>query len=290
MEEFFKLLLDYSIAILPAFLFALLISAVLAEVIPDSLFEKLLSSKGPLLVFLASIVGALIPLCTCGMIPLANKLQKKGTSWLIVISFLTAGNASSITALFMTLVLGFKITLLRFVFSVMFGILVAYIFVLFFKPVEAFCGKPLQHEEPHKNSISQKIIREFLGLLFCFGPWVIVAIITGSIISLYASPEYIIRFAGVENTASPFLLSVAGFPFYLCAGADIPISKALLEKGASLGGILVFMTASPGINLTSFFIYQRWLGFKNAFIYLTISAIICGLIGVLVNFLLTWAL
>lgn len=285
MTELIKSLIDYSVIILPSFLFALLISAVLAEVIPEFFFERILSSTGPLFVLLASLVGALIPLCTCGMIPLASKLQKRGASWLIVISFLTAGNASSITALFMTLVLGFKITLIRFIFSVIFGILVAYIFALIFKPVEILHTKPIPHKKSHANSMFQRIVYEFFGLLFSFGLWVIVAIIVGSIISLYISQEYIIKFVGIENIASPFLLSVSGLPFYLCAGTDIPISKALLEKGASLGSVIAFMTASPGVNLTSFFIYQKWLGFKNAIIYLIISAIICGIMGVIVNIL-----
>lgn len=282
-QDLLNQLTEYSLGILPAFLFALLISAVLTEVIPDSFFEKILSSRGVVFILTSSIIGALIPLCTCGMIPLASKLQKKGASWLIVISFLTSGNASSITALLLTLVLGLKITFLRFFFSVIFGILVAYIFVLLFR----------LNNVPETNnnivgtnshlSLQQKIIKEFLSLTISFGPWVLVAIFVGSIISLYVKPEIIVKFSGAQNPASPFLLAIIGFPFYFCAGADIPVSKALLEKGASLGSVLSFMIASPGVNLTSFFIYQKWLGLKNAFLYLAISALVCGFIGLIVN-------
>lgn len=282
MTEFLKLLLDYSVGIIPAFLFALLISAVLAEIIPDSFFEKILSKKGIIFVIISSIVGALIPLCTCGMIPLASKLQKKGTSWLIVISFLTAGNASSITALILTLVLGFNLTAFRFLFSVIFGIIIAYIFVYIFKPVSILPnGNALLNNQ---LSLSKRISKEFSGLIISFGPWVLAAIFLAAIIGRFLSPIYVVSFAGAGNFFAPFLFSIIGFPFYLCAGTDVPIAKALLEKGAGIGSILAFMTAAPGVNLTSFLIYQRWLGIKNAIIYLTISAIVCGILGFIANF------
>src|SRR3989338_1384138 len=182
MPAFIEQLFNYSVSIIPAFLFALLISAILAEVIPDSFFEKILSSKSIIFIILSSIIGALIPLCTCGMIPLASKLQKKGTSWLLVISFLTAGNASSITALLLTLILGLKITILRFFFSVIFGIVVAYIFVFLFRLNNALETNNIV-EINGQLPLPQKIIKEFFGLIASFGPWVLVAIFFASIIS-----------------------------------------------------------------------------------------------------------
>lgn len=282
-DNLLKLFLAYSAEIIPAFLFAILISAILAETLPESFFEKVLSSKGIAIVFLSSVIGALIPLCTCGMIPLASKLQKRGTSWLIVLSFLTSGNASSITALFMTLVLGWKITVYRFLFSVVFGITVAYIFVLFFNPA--------QHQVPLQNEMSSqphltKIFKEFVGLFFSFGPWILAAIFIASIINLFLKPDDIASFTGSKNLFSPFLLEISSFPFYFCAGSDVPISKALLEKGASIGNILTFMAASPSINLTSFFLYQKWLGLRNSATYLAVSFLVCGMLGLVVNLLL----
>ena len=287
LHNFSQLFLSSAYDLIPAFLLALLISAVLAEILPESFYGKVLSSKNFISIFLASIVGALVPLCTCGMIPLANTLQKKGASWLIVISFLTAGNASSITALILTLVLGVKITFYRFLFSVIFGILVAYIFVLFFNPTNKL---NINHDGRvgalHATPLHIKIISEFMSLIFSFGPWVLVSIFIAAIISMFLEPSYISKFAGRGNLFSPFLLVLGGFPFYFCAGSDIPISKVLLEKGASLGSVLAFMNAAPGVNLTSFIVYQKWLGIKNALIYLAVSFLVCGGLGVIVNSLL----
>ncbi len=287
MNDFIRVVLDNSRCIIPTFLVAILISAVLTETLPQKFFEKILGHKNLFFVFLASFFGALIPLCTCGMIPLASKLQKKGASWLIVVSFLTAGNASSITALFMTGVLGLKITILRFLFAVIFGIFVSYVFVLIFKPVPSISDDEKHCVEAlHAMSLPIKIFREFKGLLFCFGLWILAAIVLGTIISLYVRASDIIKIVGVNNIFSPFILLLSSFPFYFCAGSDIPISKSLIEKGAGLGSVLAFMTASPGVNFTSFMVYQKWLGIKNAVVYLIISILVCGGMGIVVNMIL----
>lgn len=287
LQDFFKLLLDYSVGIIPLFVFALLISALLSEALPDSFYEKVLSAKGFTLVIASSIIGALIPLCTCGTIPLASKLKEKGASWLIVISFLTSGNASSITALLLTLAVGLKITLLRFLFAVVFGILASYIFVLIFKP-ESMTNKKqdLVQEQTSRKLLVRKVLKEFRGLVLNFSPWVLAAILVASIIGVFLKPHQVVSFAGVHNLFAPFLFSLLGFPFYFCAGADVPIAKSLLVKGAGLGSILAFMTSAPGINLTSFLIYQRWLGLKDTITYLLISVLVCGLLGLAINTIL----
>jgi uncharacterized membrane protein YraQ (UPF0718 family) len=181
------------------------------------------------------------------------------------------------------MLLGTKFALYRYLFAVIYGILVAYIFVLFFKP-------NIQNQISdvavcHDKSKWQKIFSEYISLVFSFGPWILLSIIIASLISLFLSPDFVVNFAGGKNIFSPFLLAISGFPFYFCGGSDVPISKALLEKGASLGNVLTFMVAAPGVNLTSFLVYQKWLGVKNAVIYLVISFLICGVLGLIVNFL-----
>ncbi len=289
LDHFLKLIFEYSICIGPTFILAVLISAILSEIIPEHFFEKILGKSSFISILTSSIAGALIPLCACGMIPFANRLQRSGASWLIVISFLTAGNACSITAILLTLVLGLKITLLRLLFSIFLGIITAYLFVLLnIKTLESIQIKTNGHkhdEDSHKQTLIKRIIAEFFGLITSYGIWIIVAIIFATLISLFISERFVLNFAGVKNIFSPILFSLIGFPFYFCAGSEIPISQAFLEKGASIGSILAFMMSSGGINITSFLIYQKWLGKRCAAIYLIISTLVCGGLGILVNWI-----
>lgn len=282
--EFLNALLHFFLEIIPSFLIVVLISTVIFEYLPEKIYEKILKKNSLAYVLLASLLGALVPICTCGMIPLANKLQKKGTHWLIVISFLTAGNSCSITALLLTLKLGLGITLLRLMGSFLLGVMVSYIFVYFFKPLNLLEEAKEKHLECHSDSKFKNICNEFIDSIKGFGPWVLTSVFIAAFVSIFLNSEQVIFFSGVRNIFSPLLMSLLGFPFYFCAGTDIPISTAFLEKGAGLGSILSFMIAAPCINLTSLLIYQSWLGKKYSILYFVIIAIIASLFGGIINF------
>ena len=283
LTDFFKIFVHYSLDIIPVFLVAILISAIISESIPERVFERFLGTSAFFSVFISSLIGAAVPLCTCGMIPLANKLQKKGASWPIAIAFLTSGNSCSISALVLTLILGLKVTIFRFLFAVISAILISYLFVLVFKPTTSTYEAKVDFEigEP----FVRRVIKEFLSLLVGFGIWTIISIFIAAFIDLFSNTQLITNLISKENLFSPFLFSIIGFPFYFCAGSDIPLSKVLLEKGISLGSVLSFMNASPGVNVASFLIYQKWLGLKKSVGYMFVSFLVYGFLGVVFNLL-----
>ena len=59
--------LDASIEILPLFLLAVILGAVLEEFLSNRTIERFLTGRHPATMLVASTTGALIPLCTCGM-------------------------------------------------------------------------------------------------------------------------------------------------------------------------------------------------------------------------------
>lgn len=284
MNNLFILAFKHFIEIIPFFVLTLLLSAFLAAIIPDNFFERIFKSSNPATVILSSITASITPICTCGMIPLANKLKKKGISEKVVIAFLTTGSSCNISALVLTSVLGIKITLYRFLFSVLLGFITAYFFTWFSVPNK---NTSANDQNTHKkHSLLSRIKTEFFEMLLGFGPWIIVSVILASIANLYITPEHLSNFTGAKNLFSPFFFSISALPFYFCAGSDIPISKMLLEKGIGLGSILSFMAGAPAINITSFLLYQKWLGVRNSVIYLAISFLVCGILGIIINAML----
>src|SRR2546426_8669867 len=82
---------------------------------------------------LGSVVGALIPLCTCGMVPLAVSLRRRGGDLKHTFGFLTAGAAVSIPVLLLTWkLIGITWLVVRLLASVALGLLAGYasVFVL----------------------------------------------------------------------------------------------------------------------------------------------------------------
>ncbi len=300
--DFLSKLLEFSLEIIPLFLLAVFIASALEEFLSTAVIEKFVGSSNPLSVGLATIIGALVPLCTCGMIPLSASLKRKKAHWIPLIGFLTAGVASSIPALLLTLLIGVEITVLRLVASLVFGFTIAYLagFVIARTVVEADVIKKDVHAVCPESEICElcehrtrkklfsvprwkEVFEDFWISLKDFAPWLIFSIVVAALITAAVPSSFIETVLGSENFFSPFIGALIGFPFYLCAGADVPLAGALLGKGASLGTVIAIMLAAPTVNIPAAGLLSRWIGRKGALIYLGISWLMASIIGIVVN-------
>ena len=287
------------------FFFAVIASAILDELLPDPYLEKFCAGGVNFRTILnASILGSLIPMCTCGMIPLALKLYQKGLNWKIITAFLIAGNACSIPALWLSTILGYQIVFLRFIASVLFGIFVTYLliliapkdFVLELKST-AFDDHH-EHdccEEPIKKKFSKKHLKKIYHdvVIMCqsFLPWIFFAVLIASYLdsTFNHGDDNLLEVLKVLSNnwlsafVGPMISSLIAFPFYFCAGADIPISQELLAWGIPTGTVISFMLASPGLNLTSFVVYRQSIGFRKALLLSLTSFVAASLIGMIIN-------
>ena len=286
-------MLDYiihiSLEIIPVFLVAIIFSSLIDYFLPDDYFAKTLSSNNKLLnLILASVLGSLVPICTCGMIPLAVKLNKKGLDWMLLVAFLTAGNANSVPAMILSSTISYKFVIYRFFVSVLFGILTAYLLKVFVRKdyaIEIYDSHCHDHC-CHKPSFFKKLIDDLKELSVNFLPWICLAIFFAAVMHKYISVDmlvsnYILPFK--DSFISPFILALIGFPFYFCAGSDVPLAREFLNLGLPFGSVLVFMLAAPGVNLTSFFVYKKAVGLKSSLVYLAFSIFVLTILGVLIN-------
>lgn len=299
---FLSKLLEFSYEVIPLFILAVFIAAALEEFLSTEIIERFVGSDNPVSVFIATVIGALVPLCTCGMIPLSASLKRKKAHWVPLLGFLTAGVASSIPALFLTLILGVQITLLRLVAALIFGFTVAYVAGYLIsrtvkeaevikRDIHAICSETevceLCEHRTRKKMLSvprwREVVEDFWVTLKDFAPWLVFSIVAAALITAIVPRFFVESILGSNAFYSPFIGALIGLPFYLCAGADIPLAAALFDKGASLGTIIAIMTAAPTVNIPAAGVLSRWLGRKGAFIYLGISWLAASLLGVLVN-------
>lgn len=282
--------------ILPVFFIAIITSSLLDRFVPDSYIDKAFNQGNQFMkVLSASIIGSLLPLCTCGMIPLAIKLHQKGLHWKTLCAFLVAGNACSIPALILTSVMGYQIIWIRLVGSILFGILVTYLIAIFtpknftleLQAAEHHHHTHEHHDEccDHKRSLLAEVIEDVRSMSVSFLPWILLAVAVASLVSTQNSDHKLINIILQSDNIiiSPLLAAVITFPFYFCAGADVPISQELLKAGVPLGTILSLMLASPGVNFTSLMVYKQAIGWKQAWILIAASVVCAAGIGVVVS-------
>lgn len=282
--------------ILPVFLLAIVASSLIDKFLPDDFIPKFTAKHNEFFAILnASIIGALIPLCTCGMIPLASKLHQKGLGWKPLTAFLVAGNACSIPTVILTASVNYKLAIVRLIASIIFGVFTAQILACFTSKNFKFEMIGIKHEDHteqdcchhnHKRSIIQEIFSDLRQMLQDFLPWILVAVLIAALIHHYFSTSEIIRLLVLEPSTyfiSPILASLIGFPFYFCAGSDVPLSSEFILMGLPFGTIISFMLASPGVNLTSLLVYQKAIGFKQASLLLLASIVCSSIIGIILN-------
>jgi uncharacterized membrane protein YraQ (UPF0718 family) len=288
-----RVFLDASLEVVPYFLLAILLGAVIEEFVSQRTIARFLTGRRPGTMLLASTTGALIPLCTCGMVPLAASLRRRGGDVKHTLAFLTAGAAVSFPVLILTWrILGARWMLVRFAASVVFGLAVGYAGARSVREAgrpgsEATVeGPPVAEgfEEVaaiRTSSRARSVWRRFLGQLREYVPWVLVSLALASLVDVLVPRHWIHVLYGAKTQGGPLIAALTGLPFYFCSGAELPLVKELLGKGMGVASAASMQLAVPIVNLLTLGVVTRWLGAKGALVYLALCVAGAAVIGAL---------
>lgn len=100
--EFLNHLLNLFLDTAVWLLFGLVLAAILKGWIPTTLVEKWLSGTGAGSVIRAALIGAPLPLCSCGVLPTAIALRRSGASKPATVSFLVATPETGVDSISIT--------------------------------------------------------------------------------------------------------------------------------------------------------------------------------------------
>ena len=297
---------DASLEIVPYFFLALVLGALLEEYVSERTIARFLTGTRPGTMLLASTTGALIPLCTCGMVPLAVSLRRRGSDVKHTFAFLTAGAAFSVPVLFLTWkVLGAEWALARLVTSVVYGLAVGYaaVWALRREAVRSAGGSAAATptlaaddladpasdvSEIRGRSRLASVARRLRGQVKEYFPWVVVSLAIAAIVDVLVPRHWIHVLYGEKTVAGAFLASLTGLPFYFCSGAELPLVKELFAKGMGPSSGAAMLLAVPIVNILTFGVVARWLGARGAFVYLALCVVGATVVGELTG--AVWAL
>ena len=289
---------DASLEIVPYFFLALILGALIEEYLPERTITQFLTGKRPATMFLASTTGAVIPLCTCGMVPLAVSLRRRGSDLKHTFAFLTAGAAFSVPVLFLTWkVLGGKWALARLVTSVIYGLAVGYAAVWALRGVAARSAESPGGASPPGGDAAKvadlmddvapvrtrprlvSVARRLRGQVIEYFPWVLVSLAIAAVVDVLVPRHWIHLLYGEKTVAGALFASLTGLPFYFCSGAELPLVKELLAKGMGASSGTAMLLAVPIVNILTFGVVGRWLGPRGAFAYLALCVVGATVIG-----------
>lgn len=267
-EIFFKFLWhfwDYSVAILPYFILALFIVSFLKVYLDTSLIIRVLRLKksAP---FLTGTLAALLPVCSCSVIPLAYYIHNFSFNFAPVLAFLMIGPVISPVTIFLTLgLLGPKFALFRLIFSFLISIILAYLTLFLFKKKE----KTLEYSEgeplPKKKNL-KKVWSAFKEEGLEIGKYLFLGLLIASLLVTFLTPEKLTFLS--KSSLSYFLIALISIPIYVCSGEEVPLAKAFLDLGFTPGQAMVFVLAGSGICVPTLIASLRFLPLKVVLYYL----------------------
>ncbi|PHS58705.1 MAG: hypothetical protein COB17_01785 [Sulfurimonas sp.] len=121
---FFNALYDLSNAMSPYILFGLAFAGVLHELVPDSIVTKHLGKESISSVIKSTIFGIPLPVCSCGVIPLATSIKKSGASKGATLSFLISTPITGVDSILATFgIFGWIFTIYRVLTSMLIAML-----------------------------------------------------------------------------------------------------------------------------------------------------------------------
>ncbi len=281
-------------------LLGFLVAGLLHEFLPTSIITRHLGQERPRSVVLAALFGAPIPLCSCGVLPAAAALRRKGASRSALMAFLISTPETGVDSVALTWgLLGPLMAVVRPLVAITTGIAAGLLGLSVRDDVAAPDLEPLVLEthdhpdvgepRPAEEGEPPWIARSRAAVAYGFGPllddiafWLVIGFALTGLLAALLPNDFFSAALGWDRGLLPMLaMAAASVPLYLCASASTPIAAALIAKGLSPGAALVFLLVGPATNAATVAVARQLLGPRRLRIYLlTVLAVslVAGLV------------
>lgn len=298
--DFIKDILMASINILNGASGWLVISFVIAgllhNLITPERYQKSLGNKKISSILKSTVSGMLLPICSCGVIPIGISMYYSGAYLGPVLAFMTSTPVINPIAIILSLgLLGPEITFIY----VLSGFIVPMIVGILGNTLgkNEVCithdddGEEVAIElEEEKRSFIENIID---GLKWSFGElaltiskYVIIGMLVAGFITTVFPTSIIQKYLGNPGVLSLGSIAVLACVMYVCAVGHIPFIAALVASGASPGVAITFLIAGAATNLPELISIYNVIG-KRAVVIYSVTLSTCALIiGYITNKLL----
>lgn len=280
----------------PYLLFGFLVAGILHVFISQEKIYRHFSKNNFSSIIKASLFGIPLPLCSCGVIPVAAHLRKEGAGRGATLSFLTSTPTTGVDSIMATYgLLGPLFAVIRPVAALFSGVMVGSLSNLIDSDKkrrdikqDKFSCTICEIDSPHKHSIMDKIRTifhyGFVTLIKDVSKWLFIGIVVAGFISYFIPANWIEKYLGNSYYAYTLMILIA-VPMYVCATGSIPIASSLIMKGLTPGAGLIFLIAGPATNAATLTFVTGKLGKRSAMIYLITIILTAFLFGLLVDYI-----
>lgn len=314
---FANALFELSNAMAPYILFGLLFAGILHETVPESLVTKHLGKESVSSVVKSTLFGIPLPVCSCGVIPLATSIKKSGASKGATLSFLISTPITGVDSILATYgMFGWLFTLYRAITSMIIATIAGILTNIFDKEEAQFeqskpvfsavtTAKPTfastasftaalivqekssccsslngcDSEAKSHFSMTKALRYSFITLLKDIAKPLFWGLIIGALITVMM-PQNLSDVLIEYSWLSYIIVIAIAVPMYVCATASLPIAAGLMLSGVSAGAAFVFLSAGPATNTVTIGVVKKMLGTRSLYIYLgsiVVGSVLFGL-------------
>jgi len=279
--EFFTALYDLSNAMALYIIFGLAFAGVMHELVPETLVTKHLGRESISSVIKSTIFGIPLPVCSCGVIPLATSIKKSGASKGATLSFLISTPITGVDSILATYgMFGWIFTIYRIITSMVIAMIAGILTNIYDKEIvpeeeveeksdSSCCSSACSSfpKEKQKFSFIKAMKYAYVTLLGDIAKALFWGLIIGALITI-AIPQNLSNILTEYSWVSYIIAIAIAVPMYVCATASLPIAAGLMLSGVSAGAAFVFLSAGPATNTVTIGVVKKMLGTKSLYIYL----------------------
>ena len=275
-------------AMAPYLLLGFVVAGLLSAVISPEWVERHLGGSGPGQVVKASLFGVPLPLCSCGVIPVAASLHRHGAGKGATTAFLLSTPQTGVDSIAVTYaLLGPFLAVVRPVAAFITGIFGGSLVQAFDgdgeevqeaeieAPGDSCCASDGCDDTNSRGDRPRLLEALHYGLVTLprdIGKALIFGVVISGLIATVVAPQALESYLG--GGVWPMIAAMAiGIPLYVCATASTPIALGLIHAGLSPGAALVFLISGPATNSAALTTLWKVLGRRAAILYLVTVAV-----------------
>lgn len=276
----------------PYVVLGFIIAGILKFWVPPNILQKHLGGRSSASLIKSVSIGSILPLCSCGTIPLGIGLFRSGAAMGNIFAFMISTPILSPVLVALALsFLGVKLTITFVLVAILGSYAIGFVANrLFMNPKDADqkenCEKEYINGNDTKKQPKSKLSQTLKWSFFELGADVSVDITIGlsiaALLLTFLPMEWISSWLGQQDVYTLLYVILLGIPVYACSIPSIPVVQGLLLLGATPGAAVAYMIAGPATNLGELNAIRRSMGLKPALFY-TIALIVLALVAGLVT-------
>jgi uncharacterized membrane protein YraQ (UPF0718 family) len=285
--------------ILPFFLLSIALAAYATATGADNLIGKAFQGRTTVAVIGASLMGALSPFCSCGVIPIIAALLAMGVPLAPVLAFCIASPLMDPAMFALTAgVLGFEFAVAKTIVAIGMGLVAG--FGTMAVVSMGYLSNPMREgvgnggcgggkvrspkavvwrfwEEPARvEKARENLLKNGLFL----GKMLVLAYVLESLMVRYIPAGFIASYLGGTGPGAIVIATLAGIPAYLNGAAALPLVGELMRQGMSPGAGMAFLAGGSVTSIPAalaVWAIMRPPVFAVYFVFSIVGAVLAGL-------------